>query len=430
MEYNKTMSRKLRFKILSIIGLFTTILSLSFSALPTIAAVSVANKVPGAPTITNVNNNFDSQLIVTFTPGFDGGSPITGYQYSTDEGYTWRDFGPVTSNQINIVITSQPIVTPLISTVSYNLRLRAINAIGFGAPTTKNKIVMVTDGYMATPSNCSQYIFIGLRGSGELFVRGSAVGEMGLTLGQVFVTLANTPRFLNKIKYDGIAGYEAASVSLYNKYLQNMVQGKIPFNGEVSRIHAWCPTSELILAGYSQGAFVVHDYMATQNNKHADISYIGSVFLLADPAKPGTGLVAFGNSTGIGMALTVKAIQAIAASLEGLHCALGSLISINACSDSGKNTILLLNSIASGNVKVKPLPDITGVPFYQYALPDDIVANGNIFINNCLNQIVGLIVGIAPSACVNLIHDYSVHTSYSKSAVDNSILNWIVLNTK
>ena len=52
----------------------------------------------------------DRSLTVTFdAPGGDGGSPVTGYQYSTDAGATWHDRTdgqPATSTTMTITALS------------------------------------------------------------------------------------------------------------------------------------------------------------------------------------------------------------------------------------------------------------------------------------------------------------------------------------
>lgn len=80
---------------------------------------------PDAPTIDAVTAA-PGQLTVAFTPpALDGGSPITGYRWSTD-GSSWTDVG-----------TASPLVlTGLVDGTTYTVRLRAVNAVGAGAVAT------------------------------------------------------------------------------------------------------------------------------------------------------------------------------------------------------------------------------------------------------------------------------------------------------
>jgi hypothetical protein len=84
------------------------------------------NTVPSAPTNLSVVAGF-GQLAINFTTGFNGGSPITGYEYTINGGTTWSSF-PL--NQ-----TSSPLViTGLSGGTSYSqIKLRAINLNGKSA---------------------------------------------------------------------------------------------------------------------------------------------------------------------------------------------------------------------------------------------------------------------------------------------------------
>jgi predicted RNA-binding protein with TRAM domain len=79
---------------------------------------------PSAPSIESITAG-NGQLSVSFTaPSSDGGSAITGYEYSTDNGVTW----------VSAASTSSPIViTGLTNGTAYNVKLRAVNAEGEGA---------------------------------------------------------------------------------------------------------------------------------------------------------------------------------------------------------------------------------------------------------------------------------------------------------
>lgn len=79
---------------------------------------------PSAPTITSLMEG-DSHLVVYFTQGSDGGSPVTDIEYSIDGGITWISTGSV-SSPISII--------SLTNGISYDVRVRAINAIGNGDP--------------------------------------------------------------------------------------------------------------------------------------------------------------------------------------------------------------------------------------------------------------------------------------------------------
>ncbi|MEI6621923.1 MAG: fibronectin type III domain-containing protein, partial [Actinomycetes bacterium] len=79
---------------------------------------------PAAPTLDAVNHT-DKSLSAAFTPGDDGGTPITNYQYSIDGGSSWVTASPA--------VTSSPLViTDLTNGTSYSVKIRAVNAVGVG----------------------------------------------------------------------------------------------------------------------------------------------------------------------------------------------------------------------------------------------------------------------------------------------------------
>jgi len=92
---------------------------------PTLSA-SIIAVVPSAPVITGITPG-NEQLTVAFTPpASSGGVNISNYQYSTDDGSTWTSAAPA--------ITSSPLlITGLINDTTYDVKVRAVNAIGSGA---------------------------------------------------------------------------------------------------------------------------------------------------------------------------------------------------------------------------------------------------------------------------------------------------------
>ena len=90
---------------------------------------------PAAPTITSITPG-NAQLSVAFTAGSDGGSAITSYKYSTDGGATFltRQTG-TTASPLVITTASSDGTTPLANGTSYNIQIKAVNAIGDGTAT-------------------------------------------------------------------------------------------------------------------------------------------------------------------------------------------------------------------------------------------------------------------------------------------------------
>lgn len=92
---------------------------------------------PSAPQITGVAAA-DGALSVEFAaPSSDGGASITNYEYSTDDGVTWTPRSPAA--------TSSPIlVAGLTNGTEYEVRLRAVNAVGPGAASPMSAAIPVT----------------------------------------------------------------------------------------------------------------------------------------------------------------------------------------------------------------------------------------------------------------------------------------------
>jgi hypothetical protein len=84
------------------------------------------NTVPSTPTNLSVVAGF-GQLVLNFTAGFNGGSPITGYEYTMNGGTTWSSF-PTGQT------TSPLVITGLSGGTSYSqIKIRAVNINGKSA---------------------------------------------------------------------------------------------------------------------------------------------------------------------------------------------------------------------------------------------------------------------------------------------------------
>ena len=96
--------------------------TVSTAATPSIAAIA-----PSAPTITGITPS-SGQLSVAFTAGSNGGSAITNYKYSSDNGSNFTACSPTQT-------TSPIVITGLTNGTSYNIQIMAVNAIGEGTAT-------------------------------------------------------------------------------------------------------------------------------------------------------------------------------------------------------------------------------------------------------------------------------------------------------
>ncbi len=99
---------------------------------------SASATAPAAPTISSITPG-NGNLSVSFTAGNDGGSAITNYQYSTDGGTSWRNRASgTTASPLLITTLSTDGSTALTNGTSYNVQIRAVNAIGNGTATANS----------------------------------------------------------------------------------------------------------------------------------------------------------------------------------------------------------------------------------------------------------------------------------------------------
>jgi hypothetical protein len=83
--------------------------------------------VPGAPTGLQVDAVGNGSASISFlAPASDGGSPISNYEYSTNNGGSWTPRSPISTS-------TSFTLTGLVNGVSYQVKVRAVNFVGSGA---------------------------------------------------------------------------------------------------------------------------------------------------------------------------------------------------------------------------------------------------------------------------------------------------------
>jgi hypothetical protein len=166
------------------------------------------SSVPDAPTGLSATVG-NTTATISFTPGFDQGSAILNYKYSTD-GTTYYEFDPV-------VIVSPVTISGLVNDTSYNIRLLARNANGDGA---------VSDIVVATPTAVAPNPPTGLTrsyaGSGSVsiyFTAGSDGGspitnyEYSINGGTSYVAL-NPPDITSPVTISGLTNGQSYTIQL------------------------------------------------------------------------------------------------------------------------------------------------------------------------------------------------------------------------
>jgi hypothetical protein len=177
---------------------------------------------------------------------------------------------------------------------SIAISVAAFNNIGEGLP---SKALIVRN------QKCSEYIFIGMRGSGEAYEDATVEGRVGKHLHPLFLSLGNHPTIKGGISADGVPDYKAVKVplnpldpngELFPFLLETVNMTTIELSARFVRIKNACPNAKFILAGYSQGAYGVNQLMNLfeKNNKQEEIeNVIAGVFLIANPAEEERGII-------------------------------------------------------------------------------------------------------------------------------------------
>jgi hypothetical protein len=117
----------------------------------------------------------DKQITVSFTPGNNGGSTITNYQYSTDNGSTYIALNPVTTTSpITITTLSSDGTTELTNGTPYTVRLTSVNANGVS---TASSSISVTPTLVTVPPEPT--LLSGVGGDQSLYILFTQSGNGG-----------------------------------------------------------------------------------------------------------------------------------------------------------------------------------------------------------------------------------------------------------
>ena len=105
------------------------------------SAVSVTPRpTANAPTINAVTAS-SGRLTVTFTkPSSNGGATITNYEYSTNNGTTWKAFSPADTTTPLVITRRSDTTGSLVKGAIYKVRIRAINSKGRGTASASKTI--------------------------------------------------------------------------------------------------------------------------------------------------------------------------------------------------------------------------------------------------------------------------------------------------
>jgi len=97
--------------------------------------------IAGAPTAL-VATPGNARVSIAFTaPASNGGATITNYEYSTNNGTTWKALNPIDATTPVVITIRSDAATALVNGSTYKVKLRAVNAAGSG---TESVVVSAT----------------------------------------------------------------------------------------------------------------------------------------------------------------------------------------------------------------------------------------------------------------------------------------------
>ena len=114
-----------------VVAMFAPVSGIGYKTSMTVISVA------GAPTI-GVVTATSGKLSVAFTaPSSDGGSSITNYEYSTNNGIVWKAFSPAVTTTPLVITQRSDTTDKLANGTTYKVKIRAVNAAGSGAASAK-----------------------------------------------------------------------------------------------------------------------------------------------------------------------------------------------------------------------------------------------------------------------------------------------------
>lgn len=285
---------------------------------------------------------------------------------------------------------------------------------------------------------CKEYIFVGMRGSGQTYVSGggadgAAYKEVGRDLGIAYLRVKDSPRFKGRITYMGVASYSAKGVEASADYLREV----ITYSGAsllvtLGLVADRCPKSKFILAGYSQGAYAVRSALvALESGKSGYEKYlprISGAVVLADPGNPNAGIL---------YALKAVANQAgVFKILGALYERIKPFYRIAFIEDVLQVAPLARSHAIAGTPK--------SVPFASVHLAEDVVAEGktnldiwiplwrDIILYNSLGLQPELIKDQMRQAARNVARWVRTHSAYggNPTYLRERVGDWLIANVK
>ncbi|MFZ0158951.1 MAG: cutinase family protein [Kineosporiaceae bacterium] len=168
-------------------------------------------------------------------------------------------------------------------------------SVGLMVPIFSGAALLATVGPAAAANpGCRDITFIGVRGSGETSGMGRELdwtyAEFGRQVDRLLKNAAGGPRTYRSVAVDYTAADVKTLVPIVGttdpiEYLRSIADGEAALSSQISLIQESCPDTEMVIAGYSQGALVVHEVTSNWMGSQAVADEVVGVGLLADPEK-------------------------------------------------------------------------------------------------------------------------------------------------
>ena len=250
----------------------------------------------------------DQQATIAFTAGADGGSPITGYEYSLDAGANWMAFCPA-------IVGSPGVITGLNNGTAYSVQLRAVNSTGPGAASLPVSVTPLavpgapTD-LVATPGNGqAQIAFVAVPDGG------SAVTNYEYTLDAGATWTAFAPAVMGSpVVVTGLTNGTAYSVALRALNGAGAGASSAPVVVTPSTVPA-APTGLVATPG-NQQASVAFTAGADGGSAITNYEYsldAGTTWIASNPPVTGSPVVVTGLTNGTAYSILLRAVNAAGA---------------------------------------------------------------------------------------------------------------------
>jgi hypothetical protein len=190
--------------------------------------------------------------------------------------------------------------------IAMALTAAALVSIGFGAMPAQASTSTTRCG-LATQINVRGTNAPAGKGTGPVYTSGGTDATLNALISYE-KPLPNLPIYQEQLAYPAIAIDMSAPAS--KNYLSSVQTGITNLVGEVNSLSSTCPHTNIILAGYSQGADVIENAIGAYSLTvykvpaltSASRTMISSVILFGDPDyRPGEKWDATGDGTGVGL---------------------------------------------------------------------------------------------------------------------------------